>query len=167
MSHPHPFKRNAMPVLLRVLIVDDSPDDTLLLVNALKAGGYKPQFTRVDTASSMREALAVESWELVLADFALPHFSGPEALQVLHESRLDLPFIVVSGKIGEEQAVAMMKAGAHVAEAEKALRESQQQLQANIDNSLAVIFMKDIAGRYGIVSLKFGRIDEQGDKEFL
>ena len=98
---------------LRVLIVEDSEDDTLLIVHQLQRGGYTPSFERVDTASAMSAALEGQKWDAVIADYVLPHFSGPDALKLLQESGLDLPFIVVSGKIGEDTAVTAMKAGAH------------------------------------------------------
>ncbi|MCL4294640.1 MAG: PAS domain S-box protein [Anaerolineae bacterium] len=98
---------------LRVLIVEDSEDDTLLLLRELRRGGYDPTYERVETAEAMRAALAGQSWEIVIADYSLPHFSAPAALALLQASGLDLPFIIVSGTVGEETAVAAMKAGAH------------------------------------------------------
>ena len=98
-----------MVVELRVLCVDDSEDDTLLLIRALKSGGYNPEYIRVDTAPDMKEALD-EEWDIVLADYSMPQFSGPEALKVLKEKRPEIPFIIVSGAIGEEIAVSALKA---------------------------------------------------------
>ena len=102
-----------MPEPLRVLIVEDSEDDAALLVRELRRGGWMPHFARVETAEEMRAALDHEPWDLVVADYALPQFSAPAALAVLKERGLDLPFIIVSGTIGEDTAVAAMKAGAH------------------------------------------------------
>lgn len=98
---------------LRALIVDDSDDDTLLLVLELKRNGYTPEYRRVDTAPAMREALQRETWDVILADYTMPQFSAMAALSIVQASGLDLPFIVVSGNIGEDIAVAAMKAGAH------------------------------------------------------
>lgn len=98
---------------LRVLIVDDSEDDTLLLVRRLRSEGYVPVFRRVDTPGDIRSALAEEPWDAVICDYVMPRCSAPEALKVLKESGPDIPFIVVSGVVGEETAVEMMKAGAH------------------------------------------------------
>jgi len=98
---------------LRALIVEDNEDDALLMVKTLEAGGFAPEYTRIETAEAMRRALEEGSWELVLADYNMPHFSGPAALRVLKESGQDLPFIVVSGNVTEEQAVEMMRQGAH------------------------------------------------------
>jgi two-component system, cell cycle sensor histidine kinase and response regulator CckA len=98
---------------LRVLIVEDSEDDTFLTIRTLRRGGYNVDYLRVDTPLAMQEALEQESWDIVIADYTLPAFSAPEALQLLQSQQLDLPFIIVSGTIGEEIAVAAMKSGAH------------------------------------------------------
>ncbi|WP_224982071.1 SpoIIE family protein phosphatase [Geomonas agri] len=98
---------------LRVLIVEDSEDDALLLIFELRRGNYAPVSRRVETAEAMRKALEEENWDLVVSDYVLPGFTGLEALQVLRESGLDIPFIIVSGKIGEDTAVGAMKEGAN------------------------------------------------------
>ncbi|MBJ6800109.1 SpoIIE family protein phosphatase [Geomonas propionica] len=98
---------------LRVLIVEDSEDDALLLIFELRRGNYAPVSRRVETADTMRKALEEEDWDLVVSDYVLPGFTGLEALQVLRDSGLDIPFIIVSGKIGEDTAVGAMKEGAN------------------------------------------------------
>ncbi len=98
---------------LRVLIVEDNDDDLLLLLRTLRQGGYEPAYRRAQTAAELCAALAEEPWDIVLSDYRLPLFNGAEALALVQQSGVDLPFIVVSGVIGEEQAVAVMKAGAH------------------------------------------------------
>jgi len=98
---------------LRVLIVEDSEDDALLMLHELRRGGYDPRHRRVETEKQMREAVAGEEWDVVLADYSLPRFSGGNALAMLRKSGIDIPFIIVSGAIGESTAVAAMKAGAH------------------------------------------------------
>ena len=98
---------------LRVLMVEDNDDDRLLLLRTLKQGGYEPISRCVQTATALSAALAEEPWNLVLSDYRLPQFNGMEALACVQKTGLDLPFIVVSGVIGEEQAVTIMKAGAH------------------------------------------------------
>jgi signal transduction histidine kinase/FixJ family two-component response regulator len=98
---------------IRVLIVEDSENDALLLVRELWRGGFEPEFERVETAAAMAAALAEQRWDLVLSDYSMPHFSGIAALQILNQSGVDIPFIIVSGAIGEDVAVAAMKAGAH------------------------------------------------------
>ncbi len=98
---------------LRVLIIEDSEDSTLLLLRELRKGGYDPVSRRVQTGEAMRKALQEETWDLILSDHDMPNFSAPEALAILQESGLDIPFIIVSGAIGEELAVSAMKSGAH------------------------------------------------------
>ncbi|MEW6156002.1 MAG: SpoIIE family protein phosphatase [Verrucomicrobiota bacterium] len=98
---------------LRVLIVEDSAFDAQMLVTVLKKAGYDLTFERVETAEQMRDLLNSRPWDLVLSDYNLPHFSGKAALEILHQSGQDLPFIIVSGTIGEHTAVEAMKAGAH------------------------------------------------------
>src|SRR4051812_17917005 len=97
---------------LKVLIVEDSPDDVLLLVEALRAGGFDSEYQRVDNLEAMQDAIRQSDWEIVLADYAMPHFSGPGALHALTERGLDIPFIVLSGTITEQQAIDMMREGA-------------------------------------------------------
>ncbi len=98
---------------LRVLIVEDSEDDTILVVRELQRSGYEPTFERVDTPEAMNAALEQQAWDIVLADYAMPRFTMPAALAMVKEKWLDLPFIIVSGAIGEEAAVAAMRAGVH------------------------------------------------------
>jgi signal transduction histidine kinase len=98
---------------LRVLIVDDSERDAELIVSEVTRGGYDVTSERVQTAETMNEALEHATWDLVLSDYSMPAFSGPAALAVLQASGRDLPFIIISGTIGEETAVSALKAGAH------------------------------------------------------
>ena len=98
---------------LRVLMVEDSADDALLLAAELKRGGFVLVFQRVETAASMQAALEVHKWDLIICDYSMPHFSGPEALALYQQGTLDIPFISVSGAVGEETVVEMIKAGAH------------------------------------------------------
>ncbi len=97
---------------LRVLIVEDSEDDARLLRRKLQLAGYDVTSERVDSADAMRSALAGKPWDLILCDYVMPGFGGLEALAIARESGLDLPCIVVSGKIDERTAVDTMKAGA-------------------------------------------------------
>ncbi len=98
---------------LRALLVEDSQSDALLLVRALQRGGFDVISERLETGEAMRQALANHSWDVILCDHSMPHFSAPEALELLKEHGVDVPFIIVSGYIEEETAVAAMKAGAH------------------------------------------------------
>lgn len=102
-----------MVTYLRILLVEDSEDDASLLLREVRRGGYEIEVERVETAGAMQAALARQQWDLILCDFSLPSFSAPHALAVLKKSGIDLPFIIVSGTIGEESAVDALKAGAH------------------------------------------------------
>ncbi|MBW4482004.1 MAG: EAL domain-containing protein [Tildeniella torsiva UHER 1998/13D] len=98
---------------LRALIVEDSEDDLLLLLRELRRAGFAPTWVQVQTADDFRAALDGEEWDVVLSDYQMPHFSAPAALDLLQQHACDLPFIVVSGTVGEATAVDMMRAGAH------------------------------------------------------
>lgn len=98
---------------LKVLLIEDSPDDAELLRYELISTGYDIELLRVETEADMRSALSHRTWDIVISDFMLPRFDGEKALRVLQESGVDIPFIVVSGAIGEERAVDIMRAGAH------------------------------------------------------
>ncbi len=98
---------------LRVLLVEDNEDDAYFLLRELQAAGYTAAWERVDTAEAMRVALDQKRWDVIVADYVMPHFSGLAALAELQATGQDLPFIIVSGTIGEDVAVAAMKAGAH------------------------------------------------------
>ncbi|PKN17419.1 MAG: hypothetical protein CVU71_16760, partial [Deltaproteobacteria bacterium HGW-Deltaproteobacteria-6] len=101
-----------MSTPLRVLIVEDAEDDALLIVRALKKGGYDPDCLRVQTAAAMQDALREKPWDLVLSDYRLPEFSGLQAVALLKNTELDIPLIIVSGAIGEEKALECMRMGA-------------------------------------------------------
>jgi signal transduction histidine kinase len=98
---------------LRVIVVEDSEHDTELMLRVLVDHGFAVSHRQVQTAEALRVALAEQTWDAILADYALPGFSGPEALAIVRQMDLDLPFIIVSGSIGEETAAAAMKSGAH------------------------------------------------------
>jgi two-component system cell cycle sensor histidine kinase/response regulator CckA len=102
-----------MATPLRVLIVEDSENDAILAVRELEISSYDVKWTRVETAPAMRMALDKDAWDVVIADFTMPQFSAPAALKLLQEVGIDLPFIIVSGSVGEDIAVKAMQAGAH------------------------------------------------------
>src|SRR5260221_14757371 len=97
---------------LRVLLVEDTEDDAVLLLLELRRGGFEPSMVRVQTPDAMKTELLGRTWDVVISDFSLPSFSGLEALGILQQTGLDVPFILVSGTIGEEVAVEAVKEGA-------------------------------------------------------
>ena len=97
----------------RLLIVEDFEDDAFFLVRTLTTAGFDVDFKRAETASEMRQAIEEQSWDAIISDYQMPNFDGLAALGIYKEFALDIPFIVVSGAIGEEMAVKVMKAGAH------------------------------------------------------
>jgi PAS domain S-box-containing protein len=117
---------------LRVLIAEDSQNDALLLLRELRRGGYEPEHERVDTPEAMEEALARSGWDVILSDYRMPRFGAPEALTIFRESGLEAPFIVVSGKVGEDAAVEAMKAGAH----DYVMKDNLARLCATVERGL-------------------------------
>jgi PAS domain S-box-containing protein len=161
------------PEPLRVLLVEDSDDDAVLVERALRQGGFVPDITRVEDGPAMRAALAERLFDTVISDFSLPTFSASAALQLITELGLDIAFIVVSGTVGEEAAVNAMRAGAHdfvvktnlarlapairretmearrrseYAHTRHALSHTSALLEAVFDSSPTAIFMTDDAG---------------------
>jgi hypothetical protein len=165
---------------LRVLVVEDSRDDAQLLLRELERCGYEVESKRVETAEAMRAALERTTWDAVLSDYSLPEFSGTGALAVLQSSGLDIPFIIISGTMGEETAVASLKAGAHdfmvkghlarlapaldraMREArerqerrrmEDALRQSEARFHSLIEHTVVGIYQATLEGRFLTVNL--------------
>ena len=99
--------------LLRTLMIDDSEDDVLLTIRELKKGGYQPVYERIETAADMKKALREKQWDIILCDYKMPTFDAPSAIALFKEFHLDIPFIVISGTIGEETAIECMRSGAH------------------------------------------------------
>jgi signal transduction histidine kinase len=97
---------------IRILLIEDSEEDAELVLRALRAADFAPQHRRVETPEAMSAALDEGGWEVIISDYHLPSFSAPEALEVVKQKGLDVPFIIVSGLIGEETAVESMRAGA-------------------------------------------------------
>ncbi len=101
-----------MSIPLRVLIVNDVENDALLLIQELRRGGFAPTFKRVETRDALRVALQHQKWDIILSDYSLPTLTGLEALEELKAIGWDIPFFIISGALGEETAVAAMRAGA-------------------------------------------------------
>ncbi|MBN2526935.1 MAG: response regulator [Deltaproteobacteria bacterium] len=162
-----------MGVPLRVLMVEDREDDAIIILRQLQKKGYDVSSERVETYSDMHELLTSSTWDLVLADYALPNFSAPEALALLKSEGVDIPFIIVSGTIDEHTAVAAMEAGAHdyvtkdnlirlvpaiereLREArerrerkrsEEALRRSEERFRTVVDASIDTLISVDMDG---------------------
>jgi PAS domain S-box-containing protein len=164
---------------LRILIVEDSEDDALLMIFELKKGGYDPVYERVEDAVAMRKALLEKPWDVILCDYQLPQFNGLAAIALLNETGIDIPLIIVSGAIGEETAVACMRLGAcdyvmkgnlsrlvpaierdlkeaksrhQRKRAEEALRLSEEKYRWILDNMTDVITVMDMNLRFTYVS---------------
>ncbi|HEX8151814.1 MAG TPA: diguanylate cyclase [Thermoanaerobaculia bacterium] len=118
---------------VRLLLVEDNELDAAHFALALKRGGYEPLLKRVETREEMQEALQGSEWDIVVSDYNLPRFSAPEALETLKTSGRDVPFIVVSGAVGEETAVELMRAGA----SDYLLKHRLTRLTAAIDRELS------------------------------
>ena len=126
-----------MGELLRVLIIEDSEDDAILIARELKSGGYDVEYQRVDSADALGRFCDCQDWDLIISDYSMPHFSGTDALNLVRSKNLEIPFLFVSGTIGEETAVSAMKHGAQdylmkdnlkrlVPAAQRELREHEQ-----------------------------------------
>ncbi|MBI4664488.1 MAG: PAS domain-containing protein [Verrucomicrobia bacterium] len=170
---------------IRVLHLEDDPDDAILVSRELKTFGFNCELLRVAHEKEFLEALEKETFDLILADYTMPTFSGLSALVASLQKRPAVPFLFVSGTMGEEAAVECLKKGAtdcilkHRLEqlgpavlralresqernnrerAEIALRESEERFHAFMDNSPTASFMKDAGGRYMYVNRTFERV---------
>ncbi|MBW4658445.1 MAG: GAF domain-containing protein [Drouetiella hepatica Uher 2000/2452] len=150
---------------LNVLMVEDLEDDALLVLRELRRGGFNPIWERVQTAIALRAALDTRSWDVIISDYRLPGFNAPAALEVVQHSQIDLPFIVVSGTIGETLAVAMMKAGAHdylmkdnLARLPEAVRREVREAQIRAERRQGMIELRQTAEREQLIRMVTERI---------
>jgi len=177
-----PSQRDAAATPIRLLVIEDSEDDAGLAMRTLRRGGFEPICCRVQDREALKAALQTQPWDAVLSDFTLPGFGGLEALAQFRSAGIDIPFIFVSGTIGEEKAVEAMKAGAsdyvmkenlarlapalarELAQARSRAERRRAQaerdryvdlLQTVIDSTTAVIYVKDLQGRYLMVNRRF------------
>ncbi len=162
-----------MPEPIRVLMVEDDADHAELAIRELRRSGYQPDWTRVDTEAEFLAQLDPRL-DLILSDYDMPQFSGSRALELLERSGLEIPFLIISGTIGEETAVLMMKLGAadyllkdrlarlgpavkQAIEQEKmrqerhratvALRESEERFRQLAENIQEAFWIRDASGR--------------------
>lgn len=166
-----------------ILIVEDSEDDAVLMLRELVRGGFAPVHERVETAESFQAALSARRWDLIICDYRMPRFNALAALEIVKNSGLDLPFIIISGKIGEDLAVSAMKAGANDylmksnmsrlvpaierelrdaqerrgrREAEDALQNQFRQISTIFDSLNALVYVADMESNELIFMNKFG-----------
>lgn len=164
-----------MSTPLRTLIVEDNEDDALLLVRQLRRAGYEPIFERIDTAEAMEQALEHYSWDIIIADYRMPYFSGLDALEIMKLKGLDIPFIILSAVIIEDMAIVAMRNGARDCimkdnlprlfpaierelqeaderrkrrQAEEDVRESEKKFRMLFDNASDAIFIHNLEGRF-------------------
>jgi len=121
-----------MSAQYRVLLVEDSINDAFLLVRALQRGGLDVEFERVETAAGVEAALAQKTWDFIICDYWLGSFNGLAVLALYRQKGLDIPFIMVSGRMGEEHAIEVLKAGAH----EYVLKENLGRLVPAVNREL-------------------------------
>jgi PAS domain S-box-containing protein len=162
-----------MPKTLRILIIEDVESDAGLVLRQLDKSGYALEWRRVDEAGEMLSALQEAKWDAVIADYRLPCFDAQGALEMLRDSGLDLPFIVVSGTIGEETAAALMKAGAHdyvmkgnlarlTPVLERELKEAEVRRQSRIDRKKLAEDEKKFRLMYENSPLGYQSLDRKG-----
>lgn len=159
---------------VHILIIEDNEDDTILEIDELKNGGFDVKYQQIQSREELIEALKEPGWDCIISDYSMPQFSGLEALDIVREFGTDIPFILVSGAMGEETAVAAMKAGAHDyimknnlarlvpaferelreagirmqnKKAEQTIRYERKLLRTLIDNLPDRIFVKDLSGQ--------------------
>ena len=164
---------------LRVLMIDDSENDVLLIIRELKRGGFNPVYKRVETNAPMKKSLQEKQWDIILCDYKMPNFSAPAAIALLKETKTDIPIIIVSGNIGEETAIECMRLGAQdyimktnlsrlcpaitreleefknrqkKKQAEEKLYQSEEKYRTILENMQEGYFEVDLAGNFTFVN---------------
>ncbi len=143
-----------MKAKLRLILVEDSEDDAWLLLRALQAGGFDVEHQRVFTREALLKALGEGPWDIVISDYSMPAFDGPAALALVREHSPDLPFIIVSGTVGEDLTVAAIKAGAQdylmkdtlarlAVSVQRELREARERVQHRASREAAEQALRD------------------------
>jgi two-component system, cell cycle sensor histidine kinase and response regulator CckA len=153
-----------MKTPLRVLFVEDSEDDTFLIVEDLKRAGFDPVFERVDTAADLAAALNRKSWDVVISDYSMPSFSGAAAFELFQLSGQDIPFISVSGSaLGEKSAVAMMKAGVH----DYIMKDDRSRLAPVIERELKAAMVRREQKREQAAAAHFAAVVESSEDAII
>jgi len=179
---------------LKILVIEDSQDDAEFNIRALQRAGYDVEFTRVENAFEMEKAYLSDSWDIILSDYMMPEFSVQEALEIYNQHGADIPFIVISGAIGEEKAVQLIKAGVHdyllksnmtrfVSVVERELRDagtkreytrmrlalsaSEEKYRNYVENAPDIVFVADRTGKYIEVNNAACRITGYSRDELL
>ena len=161
---------------VKILLVEDSEEDAMILSQVLRSGGIKPDICRAETAEELEKALNRENWDIVIADYFLPRFDGLFALRLVKKHSPELPVIMISGKTGEDFAVESMRAGAQdfvvkgrlsrlpaaifrEVEQRKNKSEEIRSIAAKLDTLMELLpdlfFYKDMQGRYQLVNKAF------------
>jgi PAS domain S-box-containing protein len=179
---------------LFVLVIENSPTDAEQNVRLLRSAGYDISYQRVETAEELTEALEFEPWDLILSEYSMPRFTVQQALEIYHAHGSDIPFIVISGAIGQVKAVQIIKAGAHdyllkanltrfIPVVERELRQalnrrdlvkvssesvhSEQKHRNCVEHAPDVVFVSDRAGNYIEVNEAASRITGYTREELL
>ncbi len=179
---------------LKVLIIDDSEEDAFLLVREISKGGFHPEWKQTDSAEGMKAALDREKWDIVLTDYSMPAFDGMRALEIIANHDYDVPAIMISGKMGEENAVNAMLAGAEdyiikgnyarlipaikrslekfrmireKRQVEKDLRESEEKFRTFMETARDLMYITDAEGRFTYVNESMARSLGYAKEELL
>jgi signal transduction histidine kinase len=153
------MNKNSLKPPLHVLFIEDSPQDVALMLGELSLGQYDIISEQVETAEALKKSLAKKPWHIILSDYRMPHFNGIQALQILKESGQDIPFILISGQIGEETAVACLKAGAHnyllkshLSRLEQIVTKELQEAEERLKRREAVFQLRESEERYRLLT---------------